>query len=931
MVPFQNANHSVRVTDEFMRAVVGNDEWDLLARDGTRIETLQARDIWDAICTAAWECGDPGLQFDTTINRWHTSPAHGRINGSNPCQPATATVLTPDGIRTFADIDVGSIIWSGERWTRVTHKIPTGKKPVYRFITRAGVFVGTEDHRVVEENTKIAIKDATTVRTSQGACPEPCVFDPQAVIDGMVLGDGSMIHANGGANQYPVLYIGDGDQCYFEASHGVAEFINSEPYEVKCHRVNTTLTAEDLPKTYERRVPKSYLEGDSRVTRSFLRGLYTANGSICGNRVTLKASSLAVTEGVQQMLSSIGIRSYYTINKAHEVEFENGTYLCRESYNLNISTDRGLFRALIGFIHPHKGERLDNICEVRSVSSRGPKLSYEIVDREFLGCVPVYDITVEAEEHTYWTGGLLVSNCSEYMFLDDTACNLASINLLKFLDDDFLIGDFRHTVDVLITAMDIIVGAAGYPTPKITENSHKFRTLGLGYSNLGAYLQAQGVAYDSEEGRMQAASITAILSGRGYACSSHLAARLGAFAGFEVNRGKMLSIMRQHRDAAVEIEDQQSVLGSILKMHAEADWTRCITLGEQHAYRNAQISVIAPAGTISFMMDCDTTGIEPELSLRKTKKLVGGGTLQIVNQQVARALDKLGYDINQIEAIEKYIEEHNSVVGAPGIQDQHLGVFDTSFPEGVNGRHISPRAHVRMMGAVQPFVSGAISKTVNLPANTTVEEISEIYMFAWERGLKSVALYRDGCKRTQPLTADGAEAVESATAPAPLQLRRKLPNDCLAHRHHFEIGNQSGYLHVGLYPDGKPGELFVTMAKEGSTVSGLMDAIGVLTSIALQYGVPLGVLVDKFSYTNFEPAGITNNSEIRFAQSPLDYIFRFMGLQFLQDGAPEAPGEPAPIKEISSGGQTCTRCGNGLQRAGSCLTCSTCGWSEGCG
>jgi ribonucleoside-diphosphate reductase alpha chain len=570
-----------------------------------------------------------------------------------------------------------------------------------------------------------------------------------------------------------------------------------------------------------------------------------------------------------------------------------------------------------------------------------------------------FDTTINKWHTSPTSGRINGSNpCSEYMYLDDTACNLASINLLKFLDDDqgFDIESYRHTVDVLITAMEILVDGASYPTEAIERNSHQYRPLGLGFTNLGAFLMAQGLPYDSDSGRAQAGFVTAILTARAYARSAELAKEVGTFAGFEPNRASMGKVMRMHQNSVQELA--QDIAGPVTSdptllnaMYgwATEDWARCIELGDTYGYRNAQASVIAPAGTISFLMDCDTTGIEPDLSLVKSKKLVGGGTITIANKQIPRALRRLGYNGIEIDAITQYVQQHGSAVGAPGLKEEHLPVFDGSFSEGVGGRSLRPEAHILMMGAVQPFVSGAISKTCNIPNDATEETISSLYKLAWKAGLKAVALYRDGSKRTQPMS-NKKQAEEVPKAPEPLELRRKLPNDCMSHRHKFSIGMHKGYIHVGLYPDGSPGEIFIKMAKEGSTVSGLMDAIGVLTSVALQYGVPLQVLVDKFSYTNFEPSGFSGHAAVKFAKSPLDYLFRFMEAEFLASRPEEAATLEAPSPELetiqkslsgsnghgSNGhaqqhGLICMRCGNPAQRAGACTTCPTCGWNEGCG
>lgn len=988
-VPFQNANHSVRVSDAFMTAVEADLTWDLRARDGSVLETVNARELWNEILETAWRCGDPGLQFDDTCNRWHTLHANGRNNSTNPCQPAWATVLTPEGIRTFADIDVGSTIWSGKRWTKVVRKIATGVKPVLNYHTRAGVFVGTAEHQVLSKGERVVAGFAETIDTAQGRTEhrlDNC-FDLQTVIDGLVLGDGSYCYANDGNNTYSILYVGDSDQSYF--TQDVSEFINSRPYDGKAHRVKTTLQPEELPKTYLRSIPKRFLEGDRKTIYSFLRGLYSANGSVVASRVTLKAASFSVIKDVQQMLSAVGIKSYYTTNHETDVKFDNGTYTCRESYDLNISTDRGQFLSFIGFIQPYKQEKLLQICSTtRGTSARGPKTSYEVVAHELLGEFPVWDIEVEADEHTYWTGGLLVSNCSEYVSVDNSACNLASLNLRKFQKQDgtLNIADFVHAVDIVITAMDALVDGGRYPTEKITKNASNQRQLGLGYANLGAFLMYQGIAYDSAEGCRQAAAITALMTGRAYERSAQLAQRLGPFKDFENNRKYMLDVLTQHNNRADALRatgcDPDVVIA------AKTAWQAAVKNANAHGVRNSQATVLAPTGTIAFAMDCDTTGIEPDLGIVKTKNLVGGGSMKIINQTVPPALNFLGYSAQDVEELTNYAHKHGSFVGS-NLKTEHLPVFDTALADPVGKRSIMPMGHVRMMAAVQPFLSGAISKTVNLDHDYTPEQIGEIYFESWKMGVKCIAVYRDGCKRSQPLSSGDKKPEEKVslskmweeelkkkweqewllTVGALRKERRKLPDDCRTMRHKFQIGGHKGYLHMGLFDDGTLGEIFIKMSKEGSTISGLLDAVATLTSYTLQYGIPLDAIVRKFKHASFEPAGWTGNKEIPQASSVIDYVFRVLENRFLKKSDKQHPfGNPetmtaaelrhaldltvperdsttvAKIPSVhavngslkveleDATGNVCPDCGNtDVRRTGSCKTCGSCGWSGGCG
>jgi ribonucleoside-diphosphate reductase alpha chain len=575
-----------------------------------------------------------------------------------------------------------------------------------------------------------------------------------------------------------------------------------------------------------------------------------------------------------------------------------------------------------------------------------------------------FDTTINAWHTSSNTARINASNpCSEYMFLDDTACNLASLNLMHFrsIDGDFDVEAFQHACDVTLLGMEIIVGFSKYPTERITKNSYDFRPLGLGYANLGALLMAGGLPYDSDEGRAYAGAITSLMAGRAYLQSAKIAEHLGAFAGYAVNKEPMLGVIRKHRKAAYQLPVQKTEG----RLHAAQKkvWDEALALGEQVGYRNSQVTVLAPTGTIGFMMDCDTTGIEPDIALIKYKKLVGGGMLKIVNTTVPLALQKLGYSTTEIESIISYLDKHETIEGSP-LKAEHLPVFDCAFKPAKGSRSIHYMGHIKMMGAAQPFLSGAISKTVNLPNEATVEDIEQAYLESWRAGLKAVAVYRDGCKRSQPLNTskDTKKKEEAVAAPAPQvqrDARRRLSDERRAITHKFSIAGHEGYLTVGMYEDGQPGELFITMAKEGSTVSGLMDSFATAISLALQYGVPLQVLADKFSHTRFEPAGFTNNPDLPIAKSITDYIFRWLSLKFLpQEGAteslmeaeakkvaaaqslPKAPVPSAPVAAEAKGtsfsflnqadAPPCPVCGTITVRNGACYKCHNCGATTGC-
>jgi ribonucleoside-diphosphate reductase alpha chain len=520
-----------------------------------------------------------------------------------------------------------------------------------------------------------------------------------------------------------------------------------------------------------------------------------------------------------------------------------------------------------------------------------------------------FDSTINTWHTCPNTGRINASNpCSEYMHLDDSACNLASLNLMRFVDDagDFDVASFTHAVDVAITAQDIIIDRSSYPTPEITANAHAFRELGLGYANLGALLMSLGLPYDSDAGREYAAAVTALMCGEAYRQSARLAAALGPYEGYAVNREPQLRVIDKHRAHAHKLNPTFVPLD--LLAAARECWDDALGLAREQGVRNSQVTVLAPTGTIAFMMDCDTTGVEPDIALVKYKKLVGGGVLKIVNTTVPRALRRLGYDSREVQHIVEYIDEQETIEGAPELRADHLPVFDCAFKPARGLRSIAPLGHVRMMAVVQPFISGAISKTINMPEQATVEEIEQAYVEAWRLGLKAVAIYRDGCKKTQPLNTakpvrEATATVEAASVPKPV--RRRLPADRNATCHKFDIAGHEGYIHVGFFEDGTPGEIFIKMAKEGSTISGLMDTVGVLTSMALQYGVPLEVLVSKFSHVRFEPSGFTKNPDIPMAKSLIDYIFRFLGTRFLSGDQRVAVGlverdEPGAVVRASA-------------------------------
>ncbi len=650
----------------------------------------------------------------------------------------------------------------------------------------------------------------------------------------------------------------------------------------------------------------------------------------------------------------------------------------KDSYSIQYQNANNSVRVTDEFMNAYESDRdwkLKAVLSGETIETvRARELMREIAQAAWECADPgmQYDTTIN-EWHTCPASGRInASNpCSEYMHLDNSACNLASLNLLKFADADgnFDVAAFKHAVEIVFTAQEIVVGNSDYPTDAIGRNARAFRQLGLGYANLGALLMARGLPYDSDGGRAWAGAITALMTGWAYRTSAKIADVTGPFAGFPPNRDAMLRVMRKHRAAADHI-DGELVPEALLSASKQA-WDEAVALGEQHGYRNAQASVLAPTGTIGLMMDCDTTGIEPDLALVKNKKLVGGGTMQFVNQTVPRALEKLGYAQPQIEDVVAYIAEHNSVAEAPHLREEHYPVFDTSMGE----RSIHYMGHVRMMAAVQPFISGAISKTVNMPEEATVEEVEHLFVEGWKLGLKAVAIYRDNCKVAQPLSAD-KKIKDKVDEPAGLAqpVRKRLPSRRPSITTKFEVGDAEGYITASSYPDDGIGEIFLKTSKQGSTLAGVMDAFSIAISIGLQYGVPLEAYVSKFINMKFEPSGMTNDPDVRFASSLVDYVFRRLALDHLPkekreelgirsiaerketvqqevaakvadelgETALEPPVEdpldaaPARIELIerpmthAADAPLCYACGSKMQPAGSCYVCPSCGSTSGC-
>jgi len=960
-IAFQNANHSVRVTDEFMRAAeAGGTHTTKAVTSGEPMGTYDAKALLLKMAESAWVCGDPGMQYDTLINKWNPCKSTHRINASNPCVTGDTLVATADGWRRI-DALVGRtarVIGADGLPHLVTRVFPTGTKPVLKLRTRAGYEVRiTGDHKVFTlgrgDVPVNELKLGERLMLQGPGFGRRALSESLALAVGVAVGDGCLTrsHTAGHTQEIIILTMAPEEAGILQKiagavneakrtlrvanASGRADDVHVSAVPRSTSRLSfsskpvvglfTELAVLDEGSAGKRFTPAAF-ELDKPSLAGVLRGLFTADGTV-GNYgeksqyVALDSTSRELLRQTQLHLLSFGIKAkIYEGRRGGETEAVlpdgrggHAPYPVREVASLRITrSSRVLFEREIGF-----DASSPKAAALRALNadfgSYRDELSDEVVSIQPLGEEQVFDLTEDATQH-FVANGFIVHNCSEYMFIDDSACNLASLNLMKFAREDggFEIEKFQHAVDVVFAAQEMLVDEASYPTPAIEKNSHAFRPIGLGYANLGALLMFNGIPYDSDQGRHYAAAVTSLMHGQAYLMSSKIAAEMEPFASYAPNRDAFLEVISMHRDAAYTVE--KSGVPKDLYEAQRAVWDLTLESGRQHGFKNAQATVLAPTGTIGFMMDCDTTGVEPDLALVKYKKLVGGGTIKIVNQTVPNALTRLGYADDVMHAIVQYIDEKGTIEGAPGLKSEHLPVFDCAFKALGGTRSIAPMGHVRMMSAVQPFLSGAISKTVNMPNDATVEEIADVYMQGWKLGLKAIAIYRDGCKRTQPLNTAASrndDAVKggrdsrgnptagfpspsapSATAgAAALSPRRhKLPDERRAITHKFSVAGHEGYITVGLYEDGTPGEIFLTMAKEGSTISGLMDSFATAISLTLQYGVPLEALVEKFSHMRFEPAGYTKNPEIPIAKSLVDYIFRWLASKFLTPDLRERAG-----------------------------------------
>ena len=1047
----QNSNNSIRVPDSFFEKLDKGENFELIRRtDGRVHKSVPAADLWEQIAISAWQCADPGTQYDTTINDWHTCPADGRINASNPCVTAETLVATADGPQRIGEL-VGKaafVIGADGKPHFVNNIFPTGNKPVYRLETRSGYTLSlTADHRVYTRNRgDVAAQDLAAddeiVLHGSGFGGEN-LDEGVAFAIGAAVGDGCIAHGKD-TDETLIITMAETEAPILE---DVAASLNAEKARLFTgDRRGTRTTTVTRPTAGGSRISfghralvdtfkkyavlnagsayKSLTDAvhslDKNSVAALIRGIFTADGTVANygeksQYISLGSTSLVLLQQVQHLLLSFGIKAKIYKNRRSGALVTNcpdgkgglAEYTVLQTHDLRVSrSSRKLFEREIGF-HPlsAKAQTLANLNA--TVTSYSDSFVDRFDSLTPLGVQPVFDLT-EHDTHHFVANGIMVHNCSEYMFLDDTACNLASLNLVTFEDEkgDFDANRFAEACRIWTFTLEISVLMAQFPSRLIAQKSFDFRTLGLGYANLGTLLMRMGLPYDSEEAFGWCGAITALMTGAAYRCSAEMAQQLGAFPRYEYNAPDMLRVIRNHRRTAYQAADHEyedlsvkpithapSLFTQETWALARKIWDEALATGEVAGYRNAQVTVIAPTGTIGLVMDCDTTGIEPDFALVKFKKLAGGGYFKIVNQSVEPALRRLGYSENQIVEIEAFakgtgslvgtphinratlkakgfddedlarveaalpgafelqfafnkyslteqfckdklgltedqlndwnfsilrdglgftqqqIEQASDVIcgrmtleGAPYLKDEHLAVFDCATPCGKHGsRFIRPLAHIDMMAAAQPFISGAISKTINLPQNATIAEVKEAYRYAWERMIKAVALYRDGSKLSQPLAATydlGGDIGEEAPAlqPAyqtPLQVaerivyryiakRRRLPERRSGYTQKAIVGGHKVYLRTGEYEGGQLGEIFIDMHKEGAAFRSLMNNFAIAVSLGLQHGVPLEEFVEAFTFTRFEPNGpVVGHDHIKMATSILDYIFRELAVSYL--------------------------------------------------
>jgi ribonucleoside-diphosphate reductase alpha chain len=1057
----QNSNNSVRIDGAFMDAVQKDGPWHLYwrtdkekaKREGKAAKprkTLRARELWEEIAYAAWSCADPGVQFDTTINEWHTCPADGRINASNPCVTGDTLIATSRGwVRIDGLLDQEcEILGADGRLHAVAPAFPTGTKPIYRLRTRAGYEVKlTGDHRVLTMNRgdvpacELTKDDVLVLGQGIFGCahPEAALLGSYELDErlteflGLIVGDGCLM----GEQETALLTLAPEEAA---VASRVQENLQSYKVEraldgrgaLECHshspqttvRIGTSsrCVVNELKRfavldqgSARKRFTNEVFQLDRASLAGVLRGLFTADGTVANygaksQYIALDSTSLELLQQTQLLLLSFGIKAKLYRNRrvvgqtVALLPDGNGglrEYPVAQLHSLRISrSSRFVFEREIGFVTG--SPKCDYLARLnREITTYADRLQDRIASLEYLGIEPVYDLT-ESTTHHFVANGLVVHNCSEYMFLDDTACNLSSLNLLTFFDSKsarFNVDAFGHATRLWTLILEISVYMAQFPSIPVAQRSYDFRTLGLGYANMGSLLMVQGIPYDSPEGRTQCGALSALMHAVSYATSAEIAAEQGPFPRYEANREPMLRVIRNHRRAAYNAPREEyegltippvgideTLCPAYLLQAARHESDRMVELGEKYGYRNAQVTCIAPTGTIALVMDCDTTGVEPDFALVKFKKLAGGGYFKIINASIPPALERLGYTPRQIEDIVRYcrgtgtlqgcphvnraslrakgfsdellqrlesllpgafelsfvfnrwtvgddflkqhlgltqaqleaadfdllgtlgftrgqVVEANQYVcgtmtieGAPHLKQEHYPVFDCANKCGKLGqRFLSTDAHIRMMAAAQPFVSGAISKTINMPHEATVEDVKKAYLLSWQLMLKANALYRDGSKLSQPLNsvADSIEPALAETKAEPVRIaerivhryiarRRRLPDRRAGYTQKSRVGNHKIYLRTGEYEDGTLGEIFVDMHKEGAAFRSMTNCFAIAISLGLQHGVPLDEFVDAFLFTRFEPNGVVQgNPHIKMTTSIIDYIFRELAITYL--------------------------------------------------
>jgi len=1107
----QNSNNTVRLTDEFMESLMRGGTWDLKAvTTGEVVRTVKAEDLFREICDAAWQCADPGLQFDTTINSWHTCPKSGRINASNPCFTGDTRIATPQGLIRISDLcesafnegEMSSVFTTEGMISVPAAFMVTGHNRILGIHTSDGRLLKvTPQHTCYADGKKIKAEDLKpgmsfdllSEMNTDSYVGEKCIptdvtlescrekhgrrsgfsklpkeWTPEfSEIIGHLIADGFISGTSGDSPSASIAgwvfgtHPDEQDILCGKYQRWFEDHLEDIPVHIHnvgsgCRQIRIVRRAfvsmlEDLGvkrfKAHNKRVPEGIFRAPKHIIAAFLRGYFGGDGTVGGRedeggaQVSCASASIDLLRDVQQLLDLLGIRSRIKIFREEHIissprsEFDG--YVSKKCYRLCIDTrDIQGFADGVGFSVNYKNEKLSNLLLARrTIKSRREFEIVTITEIEEMGEELTYNLT-EPINNLVWANGILCSQCSEVHFLDDVACNLSSANLVKFLlpDGSFDVATFKYVCRILTIAQDIIVDYSAYPTEMICRNSHNFRPLGLGYTNLGAMLMRMAIPYDSDRGRAIASTISAILTAASYGTSAEIAEVMGPFAAFKQNKTPMLAVISKHARKATNPTYEKMCPEYLMDAAAEM-WEEVVTLGKKFGFRNAQTTCAAPTGTISFMMDCDTTGIEPEFALVKEKMYSGGGADKIVNQSVEPALvglgytsdqvrdiithingsgqikkigevgvcekrlislgfdeetlskvnkkvkssrtlgdafsnipeavaivqevqdrfdidaengvdplERMGFSSDEIDAANLYSCGHMGIETAPHLRAEHIPIFDCAAMCGIDGtRLIHPQGHIKMMAAIQPFLSAGISKTVNLPFDATSQDIWDIFVSAWQQGLKCITIYRDGCKGSQPLTASGRAGEEDTS---PLVIRRRKPPTLMTTGKRRKLTMNGYTIYVHAYHDedtGKINEIWIDTKPGGGILDGFLNAIAKLVSTALQYGIPMEEIIQKFAYSSFDPSGNVTHPKIKKCKSLLDLVFRTIAVDFLGDDTyadnPEAEMMPSPQpvaqQEISGSRHheiiICIQCGSDqVLKTGTCYTCPICGTTTGC-